>query len=46
MCGVHNRLKEQGWRVTRDGAGGWHVYRPDGSELVAPDPPHGPDPPA
>jgi len=33
-CGRHNRLKEHGFRVRRDEAGGWHTYRPDGSEIT------------
>lgn len=33
-CGRHNRHKEQGFRVTRDEAGGWHTYRPDGTEIT------------
>ncbi len=34
LCGWHNRIKEQGFRVVRDADGRWPVYRPDGSEIV------------
>lgn len=33
LCDVHNRWKNQGWRVWRDADGLWHTYRPDGSEF-------------
>ena len=32
-CGRHNRFKERGFTAWRDPAGGWHVLRPDGTEL-------------
>ncbi|MEO9220745.1 MAG: HNH endonuclease signature motif containing protein [Mycobacteriaceae bacterium] len=32
-CGRHNRFKEHGYRVWRDGAGTWHTHRPDGTEI-------------
>jgi len=32
-CGRHNRHKQGGFSVFRDSAGGWHVLRPDGSEI-------------
>ncbi len=34
LCGFHNRVKEQGYRVTRDEAGNLHVHRPDGREVA------------
>lgn len=34
ICGRHNRFKEQGFKARRDPAGGWHVLRPDGTELT------------
>jgi len=34
LCGRHNRLKNNGFRVWRDPAGGWHTYRPDGTEIT------------
>jgi hypothetical protein len=34
VCGRHNRLKTNGFRVWRDSAGGWHTYRPDGTEIT------------
>ncbi len=34
LCGRHNRLKNNGYRVWRDPAGGWHTYRPDGTEIL------------
>ncbi len=33
FCGRHNRWKQKGFSVWRDAAGGWHVYRPDGTEI-------------
>ena len=33
MCGRHNRLKENGYRVWRAPSGDWHMYRPDGTEI-------------
>ncbi len=32
-CGRHNRHKQRGFKVRRDSAGGWHVLRPDGTEI-------------
>ncbi|CAN5904178.1 hypothetical protein BH23ACT2_BH23ACT2_22310 [soil metagenome] len=33
-CGKHNRHKERGFTVTRDPAGHWYTYRPDGTEIA------------
>ncbi|MCU1389957.1 MAG: hypothetical protein JWL72_3295 [Ilumatobacteraceae bacterium] len=34
MCGIHNRAKHNGnFTVKRDNAG-WHLYRPDGTEVA------------
>lgn len=33
VCGRHNRLKQNGYRVWRDPAGEWHTYRPNGTEI-------------
>lgn len=33
-CGRHNRLRNFGFRVERDADGHFHVYRPDGSEII------------
>jgi hypothetical protein len=33
-CGRHNRFKEHGFTVHRDERGRWHIYRPDGTEIV------------
>ncbi len=33
LCGRHNILKEQGYRVFRDADGEWHTYDPDGNEI-------------
>jgi hypothetical protein len=33
-CGRHNRFKQQGFNAWRDPAGGWHILRPDGTELT------------
>ncbi len=35
LCGRHNRWKQKGFSVHRDQAGGWHTYRPDGTEVPA-----------
>lgn len=35
-CGRHNRTKNRGYTVHRDADGGWHVHRPDGTELTEP----------
>jgi hypothetical protein len=35
-CGRHNRAKNRGFTVHRDANGDWHVYRPDGTELIEP----------
>ena len=35
LCGRHNRWKQKGFSIYRDPAGGWHLYRPDGSEVPA-----------
>ncbi|CAN5849327.1 hypothetical protein BH23ACT2_BH23ACT2_08430 [soil metagenome] len=32
-CGKHNRHRQAGFTVTRDPAGQWHTYRPDGTEI-------------
>lgn len=34
FCGKHNRWKQKGFAVWRDPVGGWHTYRPDGSEIL------------
>lgn len=34
-CGYHNRLKSLGYRARRDDYGHWHMYRPDGTEILA-----------
>jgi hypothetical protein len=34
LCGRHNRFKERGYRVHRDGAGEWHTIDPDGNEIT------------
>lgn len=34
LCRGHNLLKEHGYRMERDEAGSWHVYHPDGHEIV------------
>ncbi|MFQ5557473.1 MAG: HNH endonuclease signature motif containing protein [Acidimicrobiales bacterium] len=33
LCGRHNRWKQKGFTTWRDPAGGWHVRRPDGTEI-------------
>ena len=33
-CGRHNRLKEQGFTITHDQHGRWHIHRPDGTEIT------------
>ena len=33
LCGRHNRWKNRGYTVWRDGDGTWHTYRPDGTEI-------------
>ncbi len=33
-CGHHNLVKRQGYSARRDEHGGWHVYRPDGTEIT------------
>ena len=33
LCGRHNRWKQKGFSVYRDPSGGWHTYRPDGTEI-------------
>ncbi len=33
-CPRHNRAKNRGFATRRDAQGGWHVYRPDGTELT------------
>ena len=33
-CGRHNRFKEHGFTVHRDERGRWHIFRPDGTEIV------------
>ena len=33
ICPRHDRWKNGGYRVRRDGAGIWHTYRADGSEI-------------
>jgi len=33
MCPRHDRHKNGGYRVRRDGAGIWHTHRPDGTEI-------------
>ena len=35
MCARHNIFKTCGYRTRRDGTGMFHLYRPDGSELIA-----------
>jgi len=39
LCGRHNRFKTHGYRTWRDAGGGWHTYRPDGTEIGARPPP-------
>jgi hypothetical protein len=34
LCPRHNYLKEQGFTVTRDHHGNWHVHAPDGHEIT------------
>ena len=34
LCRGHNLLKEHGYRVRRDGHGAWHIYHPDGREII------------
>ncbi len=34
LCGRHNILKEQGFQVFRDEHGDWHVFDPDGNEIL------------
>ena len=34
LCGRHNRMKEQGFTISRDRRGHWHVVRPDGTEIT------------
>ncbi len=34
LCGTHNRLKNLGFRITRDPRGRWHTWRPDGTEIT------------
>jgi hypothetical protein len=34
LCGRHNRMKNTGYRITRDPAGYWHTHRPDGTEIT------------
>ena len=34
LCGRHNRLKNTGYRITRDPAGYWHTHRPDGTQIT------------
>lgn len=33
LCGKHNRFKQHGFTVHRDGEGTYHVLRPDGTEI-------------
>ena len=33
LCGRHNRWKQQGYTITRDPSGTWHVTKPDGTPL-------------
>ena len=33
LCGRHNRWKQKGFTTWRDPSGGWHTYRPDGTEI-------------
>jgi len=33
-CGHHNRFKSRGYQARRDHRGHWHLYRPDGTEIV------------
>jgi hypothetical protein len=35
LCNWHNPFKNHGYRITRDDAGCWHTYRPDGTEITA-----------
>jgi hypothetical protein len=32
-CGHHNLVKRRGYSARRDEHGGWHVFRPDGTEI-------------
>jgi hypothetical protein len=32
-CARHNRWKQRGYRTWRDPDGGWHTYRPNGTEI-------------
>lgn len=34
MCGHHNLVKNTGFVTRRDDHGHWHVYRPNGTELI------------
>ena len=33
LCTWHNPFKNNGYRITRDDAGQWHTFRPDGTEM-------------
>jgi hypothetical protein len=33
QCARHNRVRNRGYTVHRDGRGIWHTYRPDGTEI-------------
>jgi HNH endonuclease len=37
LCERHHTQVHHGFRIHRDAAGRWHTYRPDGSEILAPD---------
>jgi hypothetical protein len=34
VCGRHNRWKQKGFQIWRDPAGYFHIYRPDGTEII------------
>jgi hypothetical protein len=36
LCGRHNRWKTRGYRTWRDPDGGWHLARPDGTDISQP----------
>ena len=38
LCERHHTKVHHGFRVERDPTGRWHTYRPDGTEILMPEP--------
>jgi hypothetical protein len=42
LCERHHTQVHHGYRIERDSSGRWHTYRPDGTEILIPEPLHSP----